>query len=265
MARHLVTVTPLPAWLPTDSLLGPGPWRREGAALSAELDTPAAADLAARLHGVVLAGASLAMTVQPPLKRPAVRAARTDEARRRRDATPGFTRANTRLDDDGRVFLTPEALALTLGERAKVTTVIDACCGAGGNAIGFARAGAQVLAIDTDPERLALARHNASVYGVAARIRFLQGDACVLAPQHPAELLFVDPPWGPDYRAPSTLADHPVVAELAAAWQGPLWAKLPPAFDPTSWPAATPEAWLGRAAGDNRRVKFLLLRRASAN
>ena len=49
--------------------------------------------------------------------------------------------------------------------------MIDAGCGAGGNAIGFARGGARVTAIEQDVQRLAMARHNAEVYGVADQNR----------------------------------------------------------------------------------------------
>ena len=43
-------------------------------------------------------------------------------------------------------------------------SVVDACCGSGGNALGFARAGSPVTAIELAPERLAEAQHNARVY-----------------------------------------------------------------------------------------------------
>lgn len=57
-----------------------------------------------------------------------------------------------------------------------------------------------VLAIDIDPVRLDLARHNAVVYGVADRIDFLQGDFLQLASRLRGDVVFLSPPWGgPDY------------------------------------------------------------------
>lgn len=57
-----------------------------------------------------------------------------------------------------------------------------------------------VLAIDIDPVRLDLARHNATVYCVADRIDFVQGDFLQLAPRLRGDVVFLSPPWGgPDY------------------------------------------------------------------
>lgn len=59
---------------------------------------------------------------------------------------------------------------------------------------------ASVIAIDIDAGRLALAQHNAQVYGVADRIEFLQGDFLQLAPRLRADAVFLSPPWGgPEY------------------------------------------------------------------
>lgn len=54
--------------------------------------------------------------------------------------------------------------------------------------------------MDIDPVRLDLARHNATVYGVADQIEFLQGDFLQLAPRLCGDVVFLSPPWGgPDY------------------------------------------------------------------
>jgi trimethylguanosine synthase len=79
-----------------------------------------------------------------------------------------------------------------------------------------------VIALDTSPTRLALARHNAQIYGVADRIEFILSDYLSFAksylslpssskPQsensHPArkiDVVFLSPPWGgPSYLAGS--------------------------------------------------------------
>lgn len=57
-----------------------------------------------------------------------------------------------------------------------------------------------VIAIDIDPKKIALARHNADVYGVGDRIEFVVGDFLKLAPSLKADVVFLSPPWGgPQY------------------------------------------------------------------
>lgn len=57
-----------------------------------------------------------------------------------------------------------------------------------------------VIAIDIDPVKIELARHNASVYGVEDRIEFIIGDYMQLAPHLKADVVFLSPPWGgPEY------------------------------------------------------------------
>lgn len=266
-ASHRVVVQPLPTWLDASRLLGPGAWRftpraDEQLAASAELSQTDAADLCARLRGVGLAGVALSVEVVPALPRTAVRAGRLAEARRLRERSAGFERAGARVDAEARWSLTPERLALALGERALRRSVFDAGCGAGGNAIGFARAGCKVTAVDRDRQRLESARHNAAVYGVSGRIQFAHGDAAQWAASVQADLLFVDPPWGRDYdKRQVTLRDLPLLEAVLAqrARFASVWIKAPPSFDPTSLPGARPEAWFGTGPGDQRRVKFLLL------
>jgi trimethylguanosine synthase len=267
MTQRHVRVEPLPAWLDLRKLLGPHGCEIEPVSESAvrahmELTTPEAADLSARLRGVGLAGAALHVSVEPALPRAAVRAARTDEARRMRRGGEGFARQGVRFDEEGRRSLTQEALALVLGRRAKGVHVIDACCGVGGNAIGFARAGCHVTAIELDAERIAMARHNARIYQVADRITFVRGDARSLLPTLDADLLFIDPPWGSGYdKSRVTLDELPL---LAALWPersryAQTWIKVPPSFDPSELEGVTPSAMFGSGEGDAHRVKFLLL------
>ncbi len=262
-----IRIRPLPEWLDWQHLLGPGQWSAtelDDGTLEArgELDRDSAADLAARLRGVGIGGSLLSLEITPPLHRKDLRKANTEEARRYRDGSTGFTQRAARLDDEGRKSLTPEALALALGERARGLRVIDACAGAGGNAIGFARAGCKVLAIEINPGRLAMARHNAKLYGVEDRIEFIAGDARSIIPERQADLLFIDPPWGERYNKERvTLSDLPPCQELLdrAAHLPKRWVKVPPSFDPSTLPGYRPQAFFGVAPGDKRRVKFLLL------
>jgi hypothetical protein len=264
---YRVRVEPLPVWLDWRRLLGPGNWRCTPAgdgwiAAEAMLSALDAADLSARLRGVGIAGRALEFGVQPGLSRGLVRAARAAEARRLRDGSRGFERSGARLDDEARWSLTPEALALAIGRRAQGASVIDAGCGAGGNAIGFARAGCAVTAIESDAQRLAMARHNAALYGVDRRIAFVAGDAATLAPRLSAELVFVDPPWGRAYdKHRVVLEELPLLVSLLPHRSrfGRLWAKVPASFDPASAPSARAAALFGVGSGDSRRIKFLLL------
>lgn len=265
MSLHTVEVGPLPPWLDAPRLLGPGDLTlsaTEPRTATLQLDTAAAADLAARLRGLGLAGQALEVRIDPPLPRSAVRAARTVDARRRWESSPGFSKADVRIDEEGRFSLTPEALALAMGRRAGKGTVLDAGCGAGGNTIGFARAGCTVLAVEANAARLAMARHNARLYGVAARCQFEVGDAVEWAQRAQASLLFVDPPWGQDWsRTCTRLADLPLLAALLPL-RGRFerfWIKAPSSFDTSELPAARVTPFFGVGEGDRQRIKFLLI------
>ncbi|MCA9697227.1 MAG: methyltransferase domain-containing protein [Myxococcales bacterium] len=286
--KHRVRVSPLPPRTGSQDLrrlLGPtgdgDPQNEhwligdgEPRTAEAELTTALAADLDARLRGLGLEGRVLQCEIDPPLRRGVVRQARTEDARRRRDTTAGFERRGTRVDEEGRWSLTPERLALRMAGWAEGRPVVDAGCGAGGNAIAFSRAGCPVIAIERDAGRLALARHNAAIYGVADRIRFVAGDAGELAVASltPGSILFVDPPWGTQWSRERTgLADLALLATLAEAFVAAaptgasLWAKVPPSFVSAELEAALGRSvavrfMFGEADGDRRRIKFLLLR-----
>lgn len=105
-----------------------------------------------------------------------------------------------KLDEESWFSVTPERIAEHIAERCRCDIVVDAFCGAGGNSIQFAFTCAHVIAIDIDPKKIALARHNADVYGVADRIEFVVGDFLRLAPSLQADVVFLSPPWGgPQY------------------------------------------------------------------
>lgn len=53
-----------------------------------------------------------------------------------------------------------------------------------------------VIAIDIDPKKIEIARHNAELYGVADRIQFIIGDYFALAPTLKGDVVFLSPPWG---------------------------------------------------------------------
>lgn len=112
---------------------------------------------------------------------PALAAAALETALLRRRAAVKFTRAD-------RMYFTRAALEQASAEvvaryrarrYAPYPHVADLCCGIGGDAIALAGVVPRVTAVDRDPLRLAMARVNAAVYGVAERVRFVAADARV--------------------------------------------------------------------------------------
>ncbi|KAF7385918.1 hypothetical protein HZH66_011760 [Vespula vulgaris] len=101
-----------------------------------------------------------------------------------------------KLDRESWFSVTPEKIAEHIAERCKCDTIIDAFCGAGGNAIQFAFTCERVLAIDIDPMKIQLARNNARIYGVEDRIEFILGNFFDIAPKLIADVVFLSPPWG---------------------------------------------------------------------
>jgi SAM-dependent methyltransferase len=151
------------------------------------------------------------------------------------------------LDEEGWYSVMPEAIATQIAERCRCDVVLDAFCGAGGNAIAFARTCQHgtsplslygfsfpilnclaslftcptrtVIALDTSPMHLALARHNAALHGLAERIEFVladfrtfaasrmvshatsesgskSADAGASAGGRKIDVVFLSPPWG---------------------------------------------------------------------
>jgi ubiquinone/menaquinone biosynthesis C-methylase UbiE len=62
-------------------------------------------------------------------------------------------------------------------DRWKGKRVLEVGCGIGTDSINFARAGAELTAVDLSPESLAIAAQRADVMGVADRITFKQANA----------------------------------------------------------------------------------------
>ncbi|KAL1746592.1 RNA cap guanine-N2 methyltransferase-domain-containing protein [Schizophyllum fasciatum] len=135
------------------------------------------------------------------------------------------------LDTEGWYSITPEAIANQIAERCRCDTILDAFCGVGGNAIAFAQTCQRVIALDTDPTRLALARHNAQIYGVADRIEFILTDYVAFAEAYinrasassastvrMIDVVFLSPPWGgPSYLQGTSRPASPVKNGSTAA------------------------------------------------
>ena len=121
------------------------------------------------------------------------------------------------LDQESWFSVTPELLARHIATRLKCRTVIDAFCGAGGNAIQFAMVCDKVIAIDIDPKKIQMARHNASLYGVEHKIVFVNKDFLKFVPdsRSRADVVFLSPPWGgPSYRNKDTFSLKAVTPDI---------------------------------------------------
>lgn len=53
-----------------------------------------------------------------------------------------------------------------------------------------------MIAVDIDPNKIKMARHNAKIYGVADKIEFIVGDIFLIYPTLKADVVFMSPPWG---------------------------------------------------------------------
>jgi 2-polyprenyl-3-methyl-5-hydroxy-6-metoxy-1,4-benzoquinol methylase len=74
-------------------------------------------------------------------------------------------------------FVEPHIPAFADFERWRGKRVLEVGCGIGTDSINFARAGAQLTAVDLSTESLRIAAERADVMGVADRIEFIQANA----------------------------------------------------------------------------------------
>ncbi|MCA9605352.1 MAG: methyltransferase, partial [Myxococcales bacterium] len=232
-----------------------GLWGSDGATV----DARRARWLLQHVDGLSVAGAHVRVRVEPAIRkgrRPPLREPRAQRQRRL------FARwaEGVRVDDEGLVGLTPEALALRIAARAR-GVVVDGTCGVGGLAIALARQPSveRVIAVDVSAERLALAAHNAAIYGVRDRIELVRGDVVEVLGARRADVLVLDPPWGGrGYdRERVALGDLGLDVEAALArFGGPVLLKLPRSFDPATLPEGD---WRLELMLDEREVPKLLL------
>ncbi|XP_060836448.1 trimethylguanosine synthase-like [Rhopalosiphum padi] len=100
------------------------------------------------------------------------------------------------LDEESFYSVCPEILSYHIAKRCTNNVVVDPFCGAGGNVIQLAKTCKKVIAIDIDPEKIKLARHNAKICGVEDKIHFMVGDFFSIYHTIKADVLFMSPPWG---------------------------------------------------------------------
>ena len=149
------------------------------------------------------------------------------------------------VDVTGLYTMVPEAYALDMARRASGSRVLDICSGIGSMSVALARSGKRVTAIEIDENRVAMAKHNAGIYGVADRIDFRIADitsaATLQSLPTDTDTLFLDPPWGQgpgDYqRRPVTylgdlrLADMDLRELVQKIDCHEVMMRLPPNFD----------------------------------
>ncbi|XP_032681835.1 trimethylguanosine synthase isoform X2 [Odontomachus brunneus] len=111
------------------------------------------------------------------------------------------------LDKESWYSVTPERIAKQIARRCKCNVIVDAFCGAGGNAIQFAFTCNKVIAIDIDPKKIECARNNAKIYGVEEKIEFIIDDFLKVAPGLEADIVFLSPPWGGPKYSDSSVFD----------------------------------------------------------
>lgn len=95
--------------------------------------------------------------------------------------------------EERKYFVEPHIPAFAEFRRWKGQKVLEIGCGIGTDTINFARAGADVTAIDLSDESLKIAKQRAEVMGVADRIRFYEGNAEELSkiiPPEPFDLIY---------------------------------------------------------------------------
>lgn len=100
------------------------------------------------------------------------------------------------FDEEGLFSLTPRKVALDIADNTTGNIIVDAFCGVGGSAIGFALKGKSVIAIDNSSDRLSMAKNNSEIFGVYSLIEFVEGDCMQILPTLKTDTIFLDPPWG---------------------------------------------------------------------
>jgi trimethylguanosine synthase len=101
-----------------------------------------------------------------------------------------------RFDEEGLFSLTPQKVAAEIADKTSGDLIVDAFCGVGGSAIGFALRGKNVIAIDNDFDRLSMAKSNSEIFGVSSKIEFVVGDCMQILCSLKPDSIFLDPPWG---------------------------------------------------------------------
>lgn len=109
---------------------------------------------------------------------PAQASAVVKTLRFRRNASTRFEKADEMLfTDEGLQQATSWPVARYRAQRfAGLETVLDLCCGIGGDTIELAKVCEKVIAVDVNPANVRVAQHNVAVHGLAHKVEFRVAD-----------------------------------------------------------------------------------------
>ncbi|KAL5240926.1 hypothetical protein ACI65C_008336 [Semiaphis heraclei] len=119
------------------------------------------------------------------------------------------------LDEESFYSVCPEILSVFIANQCNnVKVAVDPFCGAGGNIIQLAKLCDKVIAVDIDPKKIELAKHNASIYGVYQKIEFIVGDFFKLENEIRGDVIVTSPPWGgPSYSRQSVIGPSAIALD----------------------------------------------------
>lgn len=129
---------------------------------------------------------------------------------------------------------------------AGVARVADLGCGIGGDALGFAGIGLDVLAVDADDVTAAIAAYNLAPFGAAAEVRHARAEETDLAG---VDAVWLDPArrtagHGETQRTRAEDWTPSLVWAFALASRMPVGIKLGPGFDRTQLPPGVEAQWI---------------------
>lgn len=71
-----------------------------------------------------------------------------------------------------------------------------------------------MIAVDIDPRKIELAKHNALIYGVYEKIEFIVGDFFKLEDKIRGDVIVTSPPWGgPSYSRQSIIGPSTILLD----------------------------------------------------
>ncbi|OAF66859.1 snRNA/snoRNA cap hypermethylase [Intoshia linei] len=107
------------------------------------------------------------------------------------------------MDKEAWYSVCPEQTAIHIASRLPPKSIcINAFCGVGSLSIKIAEICSIVYCIDINPDKITMAKHNASVYGSSDKIEFIVGDYFDVINNFAgiSQVIMLDPPWGgPEY------------------------------------------------------------------
>jgi trimethylguanosine synthase len=101
-----------------------------------------------------------------------------------------------RFDEEGLYSFDTYSSSSKMAELISCDSVIDGCCGVGGMTIGLAKANKKVIAVDINPAKIKMAKHNISMCGLQDNVDFILGDIRQVFKGLKGDAYYFDPPWG---------------------------------------------------------------------